>query len=220
MEDLFPQKLTLKEANEFQEKLSRKLVLENEFNENIEKVGAAVMHTRGDFITVSAALFKTTPELKSFEIADKNVVREKSHFSAVPGLESFRDGAILAKILHGFTKPDLFFIEGHGINHQHRFGVASHVGLALDLPTIAVSRDFVAGRIETVEGKDAIVENGEVIGAVLKSGAVKIYVSPGHRIGWQTALELTKKCTKSVYPEPLKIVQQNMIEAINAALKS
>ena len=93
-ENLFPQKLTLKESTEFQDKLAAKLVLEDDFNENIEKIGAAAMHTRGDFITISAAIFKTDSDLKKFEIIDKNIVREKSPFPAVPGLESFRDGEI------------------------------------------------------------------------------------------------------------------------------
>ncbi len=220
MDDLFPQKLTLKETNEFQEKLASRLVLEDDFNENFDKVGAAVMHTRGDFITISAALFKTDKDLKKFELVDKNIVREKAQFAAVPGLESFRDGEVLTRILRGITKPDLWFIEGHGVNHPHKLGLVSHVGLALDAPTIAVSRDFIAGRIETVDGKDVISENGEICGAVLKSGMMKVYVAPGHRVSWQTALELAKKCTKTIYPEPLKIVQQNMVETINATLKS
>jgi len=219
MDDLFPQKLTLKEANEFQDRLAARLVLEDDFSENISSIGAAAMHTRGDFITTSAAVFKTDSELKKFEVSDKNVAREKSPFPAVPGLESFRDGEILARVLRGFSKPDLFFIEGHGVNHPHKLGLASHVGLALDIPTIAISRDFIAGRIQAVDGKDAIVEDGEVRGAVLKSGGLRIYVSPGHRISWQTALDFAKKCTKSVYPEPLKIAQHNMIEAINSNSK-
>lgn len=220
MEDLFPQKLTLKESTEFQDKLAAKLILEDDFNENIEKIGAAIMHTRGDFITISAALFKTDNDLKKFELVDKNVVREKALFAAVPGFESFRDGEILTRILRGLTKPDLWFIEGHGVNHPHKLGLVSHVGLALDTPTIAVSRDFIAGRIETVNGKDAIVENGEIRGAVMKSGMMKVYVSPGHRVSWQTALDFAKKTTKAIYPEPLKIAQQNMVETINAVLKS
>ncbi len=219
MDDLFPQKLTLKESTEFQDRLAAKLVLEDDFNENFEKIGAAAMHTRGDFITISAALFKTDKDLKKFELVDKNVVREKALFAAVPGLESFRDGEVLTRILRGITKPDLWFIEGHGVNHPHKLGLVSHVGLALDIPTIAVSRDFIAGRIQTVDGKDVISENGEICGAVLKSGMMKVYVAPGHRVSWQTALDLAKKCTKAIYPEPLKIVQQNMVETINAVLK-
>ncbi|HIJ98358.1 TPA: hypothetical protein H1005_00230, partial [archaeon] len=76
MEELFPQKLTLKEANEFQDKLAARLILEDDLNDSIEKIGAATMHTRGDFITISAAIFKTDSDLKKFEIIDKNIVRE------------------------------------------------------------------------------------------------------------------------------------------------
>ncbi len=220
MDDLFPQNLSLKESNEFQAKLAEKLVLTDDFGDEIKSVGAVAMHTRGDYITVSAATFTTDAELKKFELFDKNIIRERAQFPAVPGFESFRDGAILTKILRGFTKPNLFFIEGHGINHPHKLGLVSHVGLALDVPAIAVSRDFVAGSIETVEGKDAIVENGEIVGAVLKTGALKLYVAPGHRISWQTALDLTKRCIKSNYPEPLRIVHANLVAEINSFLKS
>lgn len=218
MEDLFPQNLTLKDSNEFQAKLAQRLVLDDDFNKEIKTVGAAALHTRGEYITVSVAIFNTNSELKTFELADKNIIRERAQFKALPGLESFRDGAILARILHGFTKPDLFFIEGHGINHPHRLGLASHVGLALDLPTIAVSRDFIAGHIQTIEGKDAIVENNEVLGAVMKAGPLKLYIAPGHRVSWQSALELAKKATRQNYPEPLKITQQNLIAEISRAL--
>jgi deoxyribonuclease V len=220
MENLFPQNLTLKESNEFQAKLVQQLVLEDDFSGEIKAVGAATMHTRGDFITVSAAVFNTSSELKKFELADKNIIRERAQFPAVPGFESFRDGAVLAKVLHGFAKPDLFFIEGHGINHPHKLGLASHVGLALDVPTIAVSRDFVAGSIRDVDGKSAIASNSEIVGAVMKAGALKLYVAPGHRISWQSALELAKKCSKSNYPEPLRIVQANLVAEINNVLKS
>jgi len=218
-EDLFPHNLSLKDSIEFQDKLAAKLITEDSFNENFETVGAAIMHTRGDFITISVATFKTDKELKNFQLLDKNVVREKAPFAAVPGLESFRDGAMLTKVLRGFTKPDFWFIEGHGINHPHRLGLASHVGLAVDMPTIAVSRDFIAGHIQTIDGKDAIVENGEILGAVMKSGMLKLYVAPGHKISWQTALELAKKSTKSNYPEPLKVVQQNLVNELSRVVK-
>src|SRR3989338_1979915 len=124
-EDLFPHNLSLKDSIEFQDKLAAKLITEDSFNENFETVGAAIMHTRGDFITISVATFKTDKELKNFQLLDKNVVREKAPFAAVPGLESFRDGAMLTKVLRGFTKPDFWFIEGHGINHPHKLGVVS-----------------------------------------------------------------------------------------------
>ena len=219
MDDLFPQNLTLKESNEFQAKLAQRLILSDNFNPEIKSVGAATMHTRGDYITVSAGIFKTDSSLKTFELADKNIFRERAHFKALPGLESFRDGAILSKILRGFTNPNFWFIEGHGINHPHKLGLASHVGLAIDAPTIAVSKDFVAGYIQTIDGKDAIVENGEILGAVMKSGMSKLYVSPGYKISWQTALDIAKRSTKSVFPEPLKIVQQNLVNELMQFVK-
>ncbi len=220
MDNLFPTNLTLKESNEFQAQLASQLVLSDQVNPEIKSVGAAAMHTRGDYITVSAAVFKTDSSLKNFELADKNIIRERAQFKALPGLESFRDGAILSKILPGFSKPDFWFIEGHGVNHPHKLGLASHVGLAIDQPTIAVSRDFVAGHIQTVDGKDVIAENGEILGAVMKSGMTKVYVAPGHKISWQTALDFAKKSTKSVFPEPLKVVQQNIVNELAAILKN
>src|SRR3989344_7666692 len=99
MDNLFQQNLTLKESNEFQAKLAQRLILSDNFNSDIKSVGAATMHTRGDFITVSAGIFKTDSSLKTFEAADKNIVRERAQFKALPGLESFRDGPILANIL-------------------------------------------------------------------------------------------------------------------------
>ena len=203
MEDLFPQNLTLENTKQFQENLAESLVLQDDFSKDFNTIGAAALHTRGEFITVSAAIFNTDSDFKKFEIADERVVREKAQFPAVPGFESFRDGAILTKILRGFTKPSLFFIQGDGINHPRKLGLASHVGLALDIPTIGISRDVGSGFIKTVSGKDVIFENQEIRGAVIKKGRLKIYVAPGHKISWETALDLTKKCTRSIFPEPL-----------------
>jgi deoxyribonuclease V len=129
-------------------------------------------------------------------------VRESTRFPYIPGLLSFREApAVLAAFKRLRAAPDLVLYDGQGIAHPRRFGIASHVGLLLDIPTIGVAKTRLVGEHRRLpERKGAwvpLVERGETIGAVLRTraGVTPLYVSIGHRVSLEAAVRWVMACT-------------------------
>ncbi|XKE47527.1 deoxyribonuclease V [Halomonas organivorans] len=155
-----------------------------------------------------------------FEVVEQAVHREPTRLPYIPGLLSFREvpGA-LAAFDKLSIRPELVMVDGQGIAHPRRLGVASHLGLWLDLPTIGIAKTRLVGRHGPVpEGRGGwtpLVDDGprgeEVIGAVLRSRArVKpVYVSPGHRLCLETAVAWVVACLgKTKLPEPTRLADR------------
>jgi len=144
-------------------------------------------------------------------LATRKVVRP-CRFPYVPGLLSFREApAVIEAVRRLPARPDLLMCDGQGIAHPRRLGLASHVGLLLDLPTIGVAKSLLTGRHRPVgPGRGRRVQlrdAGEVIGAVVRTrNRVKpLYVSPGHRIALAQAVRWTLACCRGVrLPEPTR----------------
>jgi len=152
------------------------------------------------------------------EVVEEVVHREPTRMPYIPGLLSFRE---IPAALGAFDKldtwPELVMVDGQGIAHPRRLGVASHLGLWLDLPTIGVAKSRLCGRhtepgpargdwTPLVDGPD-----DEVIGAVLRSRVkVKpIFVSPGHRVSLSTALAWVTACLRRTkLPEPTRLADR------------
>lgn len=163
----------------------------------------------GGRVTRAAAvvLDATTLELRESALA-----RVPTRMPYIPGLLSFREipGA-LAALEQLSALPDLVLVDGHGIAHPRRLGVATHLGLVTGLPTIGVAKKRLTGSHDAVpEARGAwtpLVDKGETIGAVLRSRfAVKpIFISSGHRIGLDSALAWTLAAlTRYRLPEPTR----------------
>jgi deoxyribonuclease V len=137
-------------------------------------------------------------------------------FPYVPGLLTFREapGAIAA-IEALRIRPDLLLCDGQGLAHPRRCGFASHLGLALDLPSIGAAKSRLTGSHEEPGGERGdwtpLVDDGEVIGACVRTrpGARPIYVSIGHRVTLETAIRLVLRCTTRYrLPEPTRLADQ------------
>lgn len=102
------------------------------------------------------------------------------------------------------TDPDLILVNGHGITHPRSFGIASHVGVVLDKPTIGVAKKILSGREVFVDG-ERYLENNGVLGAyVVVKGATKVYMSIGNKVSLRFVVEITPKLFKNnVLPEPI-----------------
>jgi deoxyribonuclease V len=147
-------------------------------------------------------------------LADQAVARVATTFPYVPGLLSFREiPAVLAAFERVRASPDLILYDGQGIAHPRRFGIASHLGLVLDCPTIGVAKTRLIGAHRAPPDRrgawtplvDA-AENGgtEIIGAVLRTrkGVKPLFVSIGHRVSLETAVAWTLACaTRYRLPE-------------------
>jgi len=102
-------------------------------------------------------------------------------------------------------QPDVFLIDAHGFAHPFRCGFASHLGLAINKPTIGAAKNMLIGTPMETKGETFLVDEDEVIGAVVttKKGSKPVYVSVGHMISLEAAIKIVKHCAKSRIPEPL-----------------
>jgi len=159
-------------------------------------------HLREANRAIACAVAYQFPEMVEIERQFAIVPLE---FPYVPGLLSFREIPVLLAALGKLkTTPDLFFCDGHGYAHPRRFGLASHLGVLLDKPSIGCAKSILIGTHGTLKEKAGswteLVDpkaDGERIGAVLRTreGVRPVYVSQGNRISLETALRLTLAVT-------------------------
>ena len=157
----------------------------------------------------AAAVVMGLPGLETIEHA---IARRPASFPYVPGLLSFREMPAALAALEALTvRPDLLLCDGQGIAHPRRCGLASHLGLAADLPSIGVAKTRLVGEHrEPGASRGAwasLVDAGEEIGAALRTraGVKPVYVSIGHRVSLATAIRLVLACSPRYrIPEPLR----------------
>lgn len=159
---------------------------------------------------VAAVVVLTFPALEPVETV---VHQERLSFPYIPGLLSFREAPAL---LHAFEKvrhnPKVVFIDGHGLSHPRSAGIACHIGVCLDKPTIGCAKSLLVGKHRALGlSRGAIVSlhdaHSHVIGAVVRTRdrVRPIFVSVGHRIGLAQAVRLTLACGKGYrIPEPTR----------------
>lgn len=156
--------------------------------------------------------------MRLHELIPMEIVRAElpTRFPYVPGLLSFRE---IRVILEAYKQlkicPDLLMVDGHGIAHPRRLGIAAHLGVLLDTPAIGVTKSKLTGQYKepqsTKGSKSELKDNAIKIGTVLRSkDKVKpLFISPGHRIGQDNAVELVLQClTKYRLPEPTRMADK------------
>ncbi|MCL9685370.1 deoxyribonuclease V [Legionella maioricensis] len=156
--------------------------------------------------------------MKMDELTPIDIVRAElpTHFPYVPGLLSFREiPVILAAFNQLQVKPDLLMVDGHGIAHPRRLGIAAHLGVLLDIPSIGVAKSKLTGQYRepnlTKGSRNELTDKGIKIGTVLrpKDKVKPLFISPGHRIGQEKAVDLVFQClTKYRLPEPTRIADK------------
>lgn len=137
-------------------------------------------------------------------------------FPYIPGFLSFREiPAILEAMKQLSIKPDLLMVDGQGIAHPRHLGIAAHLGVLLDMPTIGVAKSRLVGHHREVgPHKDDYVPlmfKSEQVGIVLRSKhhVKPLYISPGHRVNHLTALRITQHClTRYRLPEPTRLADK------------
>jgi len=172
--------------------------------------GVDISSDRAQGVATGAVVVLQYPELG---VVETKVVRGKLNLPYIPGLLSFREAPLTLAACQELTiTPDLILVDGQGIAHPRRMGLASHLGLFLNSPTIGCAKSLLCGahQVPGVEpGSYAeVVDNGETVGVALRTklGVNPIYVSIGHKIDLQTAIYWVMECCRGYrLPEPTRL---------------
>ncbi len=190
--------------------LAQQISVCDDFPQQINYIGGTDVGFEEDGkITRAAIVVLSYPDLN---IVDYQLVRANTEFPYIPGYLSFREYPALIEAFAKLTqKPDLLFVDGQGIAHPRRLGIASHLGLLLDTATIGVAKNKLCGQYHPpskVAGQvTPLTDKQTQIGWVLqtKDRCNPLFVSPGHKISHLSALKWVNLCLKGYrLPEPTR----------------
>jgi len=195
------------EAIKIQKDLKSNISLKKSFSKINKIAGADVSYYQNKMIA-GVVIFEF-PNLKTIE---RQSFISTVTFPYIPGLLTFREGpSLLAAFKKIKNDPDIILFDGQGIAHPRRMGIATHLGLFLDKPTIGCAKSKLSGKYTSVgeeKGDYTLLKEGkEVLGAVLRTRRkVKpIFISPGYKIDLSNSIEITLKCiVKYRLPVPVR----------------
>jgi len=204
---------------EIQRKIALEVVLEDSLDlERIQIVaGCDMSFSKGSGKGFAAVCLFRFPDLELIETA--TAVGDVD-FPYIPGLLSFREVPLLAEAYRNLRhKPNVLICDGQGYAHPRRLGLACHLGIELDIPTAGAAKSRLVGEYEEpgqVKGSSSALTHGEeIIGAVLRTrdGVKPIFVSPGHKMNFSTAVALVLACSpKYRIPEPTRLADMKVAE--------
>lgn len=198
------------EALAIQRELQKRVITENGFREINRIAGVDLAQIHGGEQLICGILVYSFPELIEIE---RSFAIVRVVFPYIPGLLAFREGpAIIETVERLKTKPDVLMVDGQGIAHPRGCGIASHVGVILDIPSIGVAKKRLYGNFDEPgdmrgDWTELRSHTGKSIGAVLrtKNNTRPVFVSIGHKIDLKTAIRVTLRCTNGFrIPEPTR----------------
>jgi deoxyribonuclease V len=200
---------TEEEALAIQERLRDRVVLTGSLDRVQSVAGVDTAYDVEQNLLHAAICVMSYPDLGEME---KVTASEEIRFPYIPSLLAFREGPAIMKAIAALTlTPDLFLFSGHGIAHPRQFGLASHFGVLLEIPSIGCARKHLAGQYEPLgpERGDAapLILMNQPAGIVYRSREqVKpIFISPGHLCGLDEAWSFVVSCIREYrLPEPLR----------------
>lgn len=201
--------LTPTEAIQLQRELKRKINL-SPLNKPIQRIaGADISYNKNDD-TIYAGIIVL--DYETMRTICRSTIIDKMRFPYIPGLLSFREIPALFAAWEALEeKPDILAMDGHGINHPRRVGVATHFGLITGQPAIGIAKNHLSGKYEEPGPQKGdfsnVIDQGDVIGYVLRTrDRVKpVWVSPGHKVSMEQSLEIALHCSRGLrIPEPTR----------------
>jgi deoxyribonuclease V len=207
--------LTVSEARALQRQMASEVVQQDRLGQvqTVAGVDCGFPRRDGEEMARAAAVLLSFPDLEP--LADA-LVEEPVQYPYIPGLLSFREApAVLAALDRLPRMPDLILADGQGRAHPRRFGIACHLGLLLDRPTIGCAKSPLVGH-HTEPGAEVgvwspVVDRGETVGAAVRTrrGVKPMFVSVGHRVSLETAVQLVLACGRGLrLPEPTRLADQ------------
>ena len=200
-------KFSIEKAREAQLRLSEKVIFEDLLPNNIQLV-AGVDATYRDSLSISAA---TVLDYSSLKVLETKTAICKTRFPYISTLLSFREAPPLIKSIRKLRlRPDVFLVDAHGYAHPYHCGLACHLGVVMERPTIGVAKSRLIGDVEDAPDKvrdvSMLKHRGEVVGALVKTkqDSRPVYVSVGHMISLNTSINIVKQCSPHTrIPEPI-----------------
>lgn len=201
------------EAKKLQKELQQQISL-TPLEGNPRLVGGAdISFDRDSDMMYAAIIVLELPDLKPVA---QSLVSDENTFPYIPGLLAFREMPVLLKAWNRLDrKPDVLILDGHGIAHPRRMGIATHFGIEADHPTIGCAKNILTGTHEVLGNKKGeatdLLENGEKIGMVLRSrtDVNPVYISPGHRLSFEdTYSVIMKTLTKYKLPRTTRLAHR------------
>lgn len=208
-----PWDVSPREAARIQAELRGQVRLEDDFGEIKLVAGGDLSFRRAENLCRAAVVVLSFPQLEPVEAA---AIEMPVIFPYVPGLLAFREApAVISAYERLSTRPDLLILDGHGYAHPRRFGVACHVALVLDTPTIGCAKSKLIGSYAdpgpSPGDSSPLTDDGEVIGVALRtrSGGKPVFVSVGHRVSLGSAVRIVMACVRGCrLPEPCRLAHQ------------
>ncbi|XES76802.1 MAG: endonuclease V [Candidatus Bathyarchaeia archaeon] len=194
---------SIQKARKAQTLMAQKVITQNRLPRKIRFVaGVDVAYAAGLAFGAASVL-----DYDSLEILETQTVTQHVKFPYIPTLLSFRElPACMSCIKKLKRQPDIVLVDAQGLAHPYKLGLASHLGVVLDMPTAGVAKDRLVGEVRRRGEEQVLVFEGEVIGAVVhtQKDAKPVYVSVGHKVSLTTAVEIVKHCIRYArVPEPI-----------------
>lgn len=202
-------KLSPREATHEQERLRDAVQEKDGFTELRYVAGADMAFDPETDEAFAGVIVYELPDLREVE---RRMVRQKLQFPYVPGLLSFREGpALVAAFRKLRTEPDVILIDGHGRAHPRLFGIACHIGLIFEKPTIGCAKSLLVGEHSEL-GEEAgssvsLTFKGQEVGIVLRTrtGVKPIYVTVGHLVSLPGSVTIVSQCLDGLrIPKPTR----------------
>ena len=215
-------KVTCPQATAIQKRLAHRVDRKNRLQTPQWVAGADISLTRESPEAFAGIVVLNA---RTLEIAGEYFIRGPIDFPYIPGLLSFREAPLLLKLFKKVSPaPQLVFFDGQGIAHPRRLGLASHMGLFLDCPTIGCAKSRLIGTHREPGVKKGCRarlrdDEGQTIGSVVRTreNCKPVFISVGHQIDLETAVRWTLKCTTRYrIPEPTRLAHNR----VNAFRKS
>jgi len=200
-------KFTVEKARRLQRELAAQVIKEDMLPKTIHYIAGVDVSYAGDWAFGAVAVL----DYGTLAVTETRTAKVKTSFPYVPTLLSFREiKPSLAAIRKLRIQPDIFMVDAQGIAHPYRLGFASHLGVLLGKPSVGVAKSLLCGQVQSErnEGWSPIIDKDEIIGAALrrKEPRRSIYVSIGHKVSLERAIEMAEYCTLSGrLPEPIRI---------------
>ncbi len=207
----FATEFPLRQLRREQQRLSQKVCVEDDYGSLDVIAGVDVAYPQDEFAHAFGAYIAL--DARTGEVVEERTVSLSTRFPFIPTYFSYREVPFVQQLLEMVaTPPSVVLLDGQGILHPVRCGLASHAGVVCDMPTIGVAKSRLYGTCEN----GFVVADGERRGVTVCSGSARrpLFVSPGHRVSLQSSERIVRQVSRQKNPEPLRLAHMLAVRCL------